>query len=359
MLPQLDLRLLTYFVAVAEELHFGRAAARLHIAQPSLSVQIRKLEHTLGAVLFLRSTRQVELTPAGQVLLDESRRLLRDAERIVGITRAAAHGAGRRKLIVGFQANAAAELTPQILGAFQSQFADVQVQMQGFDFTDPYVGLADGSSDVAFVRPPLVVTDWLGLETLFVEPRVLVVSSSSPLAGQPNVSVEQLTNEYFVARKAPEEWRNFWLAAESRQGEQVRLGAEATTVDECFEAIQSQRGVAFSQASTRRFYSRPGLAFVPVTDIPPTSLSIAWRTDVDSQLVREFINTARVVAALRTVPETLSSPLSSRIHESALSASSVRQHARKRVVENAQPRIELRVADRQGRSDAEDAAHAG
>jgi len=89
MLPQLDLRLLTYFVAVAEELHFGRAAARLHIAQPSLSVQIRKREHTLGAALFLRNTRQVELTPAGQVLLDESRRLLRDAERIVGITRAA------------------------------------------------------------------------------------------------------------------------------------------------------------------------------------------------------------------------------------------------------------------------------
>src|SRR5262245_9825888 len=90
MLPQLDLRLLTYFVAVAEELHFGRAAARLHIAQPSLSVQIRKLEHTLGAVLFLRDSRHVELTQAGEVLLDESRRLLSDAERIVGLTRAAA-----------------------------------------------------------------------------------------------------------------------------------------------------------------------------------------------------------------------------------------------------------------------------
>ncbi len=140
MLPQLDLRLLTYFVAVAEELHFGRAAARLHIAQPSLSVQIRKLEHTLGAVLFLRSTRQVELTPAGQVLLDEGRRLLRDAERIVGITRAAAHGAGRRKLVVGFQANAAAELTPQILSAFQSQFADVQVQMRGSISPTPMSG---------------------------------------------------------------------------------------------------------------------------------------------------------------------------------------------------------------------------
>src|ERR1700760_1159534 len=196
MLPTLDLRLLTYFVAVAEELHFGRAAARLHIAQPSLSVQIRKLEHTVGAVLFLRSSRHVELTAAGEILLDESRRLLSDAERIVGLTRAAAHGTSTRKLVVGFQANAAAELTPQILSAFQTQFPGIQVQMQGFDFTDPYVGLAEGSTDVAFVRPPLVVKEWLGLETLFVEPRVLVVSSGSPLAEQPHVSVEQVTDEF-------------------------------------------------------------------------------------------------------------------------------------------------------------------
>lgn len=307
MLPQLDLRLLTYFVAVADELHFGRAAARLHIAQPSLSVQIRKLEHTLGAVLFLRDSRHVELTQAGEVLLEESRRLLSDAERIVGLTRAAAFGAGKRKLVVGFQANAAAELTPQILSAFQSRFPGVQVQMQGFDFTDPYVGLADGTADVAFVRPPLVVKEWLGLETLFVEPRVLVVSASSPLAEQADIRVEEVTDEFFVARKAPEDWRNFWLATDSRQGEPVRLGAEVSTVDECFEAILSQRGVAFSQASTQRFYSRPGLAFVPVTDIPPTSLSIAWRTDVDSQAVRDFVDTARVVASLGSVPETLPS----------------------------------------------------
>ncbi len=309
MLPQLDLRLLAYFVAVAEELHFGHAAARLHIAQPSLSVQIRKLEHTLGAALFLRSSRHVELTPAGLVLLEESRRLLSDVERIVGLTRAAGHGTGSRKLVVGFQANAAAELTPQILSAFQSRYPRVQVQMQSFDFADPYVGLADGSSDVAFVRPPLVVRDWLGMETLFVEPRVLVVSTGSPLAARSDVSVEQVTNEFFVARKAPEEWRNFWLATESRQGEPVRLGAEVSTVDECFEAILSQRGVAFSQASTQRFYSRPGLAFVPVTNIPPTSLSIAWRTDVDSQLVRDFIETARIVASLRTVPNAWPSPV--------------------------------------------------
>ncbi|USI92709.1 LysR family transcriptional regulator [Rhodococcus pyridinivorans] len=203
MQPQLDLRLLSYFVAVAEELHFGRAAARLHIAQPSLSVQIRKLEQNLGAVLLLRSSRHVELTPAGQILLDESRRLLANAERAVNLTREAAHGVSTRKLVIGFQGNAAAELTPHILSTFQSLHPGIQVQMHSYDFSDPYVGLADGSSDVAFVRPPLLMQDWLGMEALFVEPRVMVVSANHPLAQLPEVSVEQVTNEFFVARKAP------------------------------------------------------------------------------------------------------------------------------------------------------------
>ena len=175
--------------------------------------------------------------------------------------------------------------------------------MRSHDFTDPYVGLADGSVDIAFLRPPVLVQDWLGIETLFVEPRVLVVSATSPLAGLSEVSVEQLLDQPFVARKSPDTWRTFWLAADSRQGMPVQLGAEVSTVDECFEAILSDRGMAFSQASTQRFYDRPGLAFVPVTDIPPTRLSIAWRTDVDSSVVRDFVETAKAVASLSPIPD--------------------------------------------------------
>lgn len=307
MLPQLDLRLLAYFVAVAEELHFGRAAARLHIAQPSLSVQIRKLEHTLGATLLLRDSRHVQLTEAGEVLLDESRRLLANADRIAALTRETAHGVNRGRFRVGFQANAAAELTPQVLALFQTMHPKLQVQMRSFDFSDPYVGLADGSVDVAFVRPPLLVQDWLGIDTLFTEPRVLVVATSSPLAALDSISVEQVLTEPFVARNAPEGWRNFWLASDSRQGEPVRLGAEVVTVDECFEAILAERGMAFSQASTGRYYARPGLAFIPVTDIPPATLSIAWRTDADSQPVRDFVEAAQMLSTLDNVPDSWSS----------------------------------------------------
>lgn len=308
MLPPLELRPLSYFVAVAEELHFGRAAARLHIAQPSLSVQIRKLEHSLGTALFIRDSRHVTLTPAGARLLEGSRRLLADAERISSLTRQIGRTA-RGHLVIGFQANAAAELTPDILASFHALHPGVEVEMQSFDFADPYVGLGDGTVDVAFVRPPVAVQDWLALDTLFVEPRVLVVISDSPLAPHDSINVGQLTGQPFVARRSTDEWRDFWLATSSRDGHDVHLGAEVSTVDECFEAILSRKGVAFSQASTQRFYARPGLAFVPVTGIPPTPLSIGWRSDVESELTTHFVAAARRVATSRPVPNSWATPV--------------------------------------------------
>ncbi len=102
------------------------------------------------------------------------------------------------------------------------------------------------------------------MEPLFAEPRVLVVSEHSPLAQHPELTVEQVVHELFVARRAPAYWRDFWLATDVRDGHPAAVGAEVATVDECFEAILAERGAAFTQASTKRFYGRPGLAFVPV-----------------------------------------------------------------------------------------------
>jgi DNA-binding transcriptional LysR family regulator len=299
-----ELRSLRYFVAVAEELHFGRAATRLHISQPSLSVQIRKLEHSLGARLFERTSRHVELTAVGAVLLDEAHRLLVGADRLVEVTREASRGV-RGTLVVGFQGNAAAELTPKILTAFQTRHPRVQVEMRSHDFADPYVGLANGSVDVAFVRPPVLVQDWLSIETLFVEPRLLVTSSESPLAARRQVTLEEVINEAFVGRRAPEYWRDFWLAVDSRGSHPVKLGADVGSVDECFEAILSGRGVAFTQASTQRFYDRPGLTFIPVEGLPPSPLAIAWRNDMDAPPVNDFVETARMLATLDLVPGTV------------------------------------------------------
>jgi DNA-binding transcriptional LysR family regulator len=299
----IDLRLLRYFVAVAEELHFGHAALRLHLSQPALSTQIHKLEQLVGAQLLERTSRHVELTRAGAVLLEEARHVLMTAERALQATREAAGGEHGR-FVVGFIANAAAELTPSILEAFETLHPKVRVEMRQFDFADPSCGLADGAVDVAFVRPPLAPWEWLESETLFVEPRVLVVADRFPVAARSEVLAEMLVDEPFVARRAPGYWRDFWLAVEQRKGCPVRVGAEAATVDECFEAILRGQGMAFTQVSSRRFYARPGLAFVPVADIPPASVSVAWRRDARGPLVADFVAIARRLALVPgCVPE--------------------------------------------------------
>jgi DNA-binding transcriptional LysR family regulator len=299
-----ELRTLRYFVAVASDLHFGRAAARLHIAQPSLSVQIQKLERSLGVPLFERTSRRVVLTGAGEVLLAEARALLEEADRIVTATRDAGHR-DRRPITVGFQANAAAELTPRILALFAQRYPLRRIEMKSHDLTDPFVGLSDGSVDAAFVRTAFPAPGWLSTKVLFSEPRVLAVSTDSPLAGAGPVSMEELVDLPFCARKGPDAWRDFWVAAGSRGGHPVRIGASVAQLDECMEAVISGRAIAFTPVSTLRYYARPGLTTIPVVDIPPSEVVIAWRTDDPSELVRDFVETARAVAATTRVPQAL------------------------------------------------------
>jgi DNA-binding transcriptional LysR family regulator len=290
--PDIDLRLVRSFVGVAEELHFGRAALRLHVSQSALSTQIRKLERIVGSTLLRRTSRHVELTPAGATFLDEARRLLADADRAFDAARAVARGL-RGRLVVGFLANAAAELTPRILRSFAREHPGVEIKMRQFGFADPSAGLADAEANVALVRRPLAHFEGLESRTLFAEPRVMVTSDRSSFGGARSLSVEPLIDEPFVARRAPRYWRDFWLAVEQREGHPVQVGTEVATVDECFEAILAGRGMAFTQASTERFYARPGLAFVPMEGLPPSEVAIAWRDDAAGPLVREFVEIAR------------------------------------------------------------------
>lgn len=138
------------------------------------------------------------------------------------------------------------------------------------------------------------------------------MSADNELAARERVTVDDVVDEPFVGRRSPEYWRDFWLAVDRRGPHTVRLGAEAGSVDECFEAIFANRGVAFTQASTQRFYGRPGLAFVPVDGLPPSPLAIAWRNDMDARPVQQFVETARTLAALDLVPS--ARPASAEVH---------------------------------------------
>ncbi|MGY0236671.1 LysR family transcriptional regulator [Longispora urticae] len=291
-----DLRLLRYFVSVAEELHFTRAAERLHISQPALSKQVRMLESQLRLTLLRRSSRHVELTDAGRALLPQARRLLDQWSESLTATRAAA-AEENRTLRVGFIANACGELTPRIFREFARRRPDWKVTMSQAQWGDPTCGLRDGRVDVAFLRVPVPADECFHQKVLLSEPRWVVLPAGHRLAAHDVVPFAALLDEPFVATPAESgEWRDFWLAVEERGGHPVRIGAEVHSSDEWMEAIANGFGVCFTAESTARFYTRPGVVYRPVDRISPTRVALAWHRDDRRRIIADFVAVCAAVA---------------------------------------------------------------
>src|SRR5689334_5740766 len=149
----MELRHLRYFLAVAEELHFGRAATRLGIAQPPLSQQIRQLEQELGATLLNRTKRRVELTPAGRAFLEHTRQILAETERAKRVARRAGRGEIGR-LAIGFVSSADLDVLPRVLRAWRERFPDVEVELHALLTAAQVDALGRGRLDVGFIRLP-------------------------------------------------------------------------------------------------------------------------------------------------------------------------------------------------------------
>lgn len=193
----MELRHLRYFVAVAEERHFGRAAQRLHMAQPPLSQQIRRLEAELGVRLLERTTRRVELSAAGEVLLERARALLAAADAAAEECRRAADGQIGR-LAIGFTGSTTYSLLPQVARALGEQLPNVTLDLRGEMITPAQVdGLLHGTLDLAFLRPPVRSRE-LRVEVIRSEPLAVVLPAGHPLAEAPEVPLAALADEPFV-----------------------------------------------------------------------------------------------------------------------------------------------------------------
>jgi DNA-binding transcriptional LysR family regulator len=192
----IELRHLRYFVAVAEELHFGRAAQRLNLAQPPLSQQIRKLEEILGHPLFVRTSRAVRLTAAGEVFLDRARRTLRSVQEDMEEARSIGRG-DVGSLRVGFIGSSMLTPLPSMLGRYRREYPNVQLQLQEAFSAQLEQSLLKGALDAAFLRDADLL-DGLTIEPLFSEPFVAVLPHTHPLAGRRSISAALLRNEPFV-----------------------------------------------------------------------------------------------------------------------------------------------------------------
>ncbi|HEY1947700.1 MAG TPA: LysR substrate-binding domain-containing protein [Bryobacteraceae bacterium] len=192
----IELRHLRYFVAVAEELHFGRAAQRLHLAQPPLSQQIRKLEEILGHALFARTSRAVKLTSAGEVFLDRARRTLRNVEEDLEEARSVGRGEAGN-LTVGFIGSSMLTPLPAMLGRYRKQYPRVHLQLREFYTSFVLQGLLKGTLDAGIPRDG-GPAEGLDVETLFSEPYVAVLPAKHPLARLKTLSAADLRDEPFV-----------------------------------------------------------------------------------------------------------------------------------------------------------------
>ncbi|MEU6449740.1 LysR substrate-binding domain-containing protein [Streptomyces sp. NPDC046979] len=290
----MNLRRLRAFVTVAEELHFTRAAAKLFVAQQSLSKQIAELEDQVGTRLLQRTSRSVELTPAGTVFLATAREVLACFDR--GVDEARRVGLGEQATLrVGFVVGAALELTTLILSEFTGRHPEVRVELHEFGFSDPSAGLATASTDVAFVRLPSSTYD-LVTAPLFTEPCVVGVSTSHPLSARDRVQVKDLLDEPIaIGRTADTVWRDFWTLAGHRGGKRVRNVVETHSQSEEVEVVAAGMACNITPAAARRYSPHPGVRFLSIDDYPGSVVAVAHRSSPLAPLVAAFVDAATTV----------------------------------------------------------------
>lgn len=292
------LRDLRYFVALAEELNFTRAAERLHLSQPALSKQIRGLETTLHAQLLRRDRRQAELTAAGAALHGVARSLLQDWDDGVAVVGDAA-AQDARVLRVGTLTSIGRGLYPAITDQFAKLQPGWRVELHSYGWGDPTAGLRDRAADAAFVWLPVGDT---GVQTavLATERRYVAISARHPLAGRQTVEFSEIINEPVAALPVSAgAQRDFWLALDARAGRPPQVAAEVSAVDEKLEIVSSGVAITLLAEGNAGIYSREGIVCIPVTGLGPARLAIAWRRGDRRPAVVDFVQACRDAAGTR------------------------------------------------------------
>ncbi|MFJ6900660.1 LysR family transcriptional regulator [Streptomyces hokutonensis] len=292
----MDLRLLRYFVTVVEERHFGRAAARLQMTQPPLSRAIRQLETDLGVVLLDRSSAGVEPTKAGTVLYEEACTLLTQADHVRAVVAAAA---GTANLTIGTLGDSVERAgggdgTP-LAAAFRSRHPGVKVRLVEADLTDPTTGLRAGLVDVAVTRAPFEANG-ISSRIIRTEPVGVVLRVDDPLADRERLHLSDLDERtWFQFPEGTDPlWRAYWNGV--KLGEPLREGPVVRTVQECIRAVlwNGTIGIAPLGHVLAPLHHEPpdGITVVPLIDMPPSHLIVAWRTTANSPLVQSFVELA-------------------------------------------------------------------
>jgi DNA-binding transcriptional LysR family regulator len=277
----LDLRKVRYFVVLAEELNYRRAAERLHVAQPVLTRQIRSLERDLTAQLFERGRAGTRLTDAGRQLLSDAQGLLADAQ--ATRRRVARLGGTIRTFTIGFMPGLT---VTEPARAFAALHPEVTVDVLRTDWTDQVRVLHDGRVDIGYVRMPIDLTalsSWL----LLTEPQVAVVPVGHRLAGRDRISVHELGGERLLQHSsAVPEWADPHRAP-------LVVARQARSIEEKLEWVAAGEGFSVVPQSVAMYYQRADITWTVLTDVALNEVRLAWPTAQHGPLIEDYLEVAR------------------------------------------------------------------
>lgn len=285
----IELRHLRYFMAVAEELHFGRAAERLHMAQPPLSQQIRQLENELGFQLFHRTKRSVELTEAGEVFLVECQRLFRQLDQAVQMGRQVSRGE-MGQLVLGFVTSATYNVLPVILRSFRTHVPNVNLELHELTTDQQLQWLRERRLDVGFVRPPIDDDDF-ELLTIWQEPLVVALPEQHALAQQDQVSLRSLTQESFILfpRSLAPGLYDQVISLCQQVGFSPNVVQEAIQMQTIISLVAAEIGIAIVPVSLQNL-QRTGVVYKPLEEpTPKAEIAIVWKKQETSPTVQRFL----------------------------------------------------------------------
>jgi DNA-binding transcriptional LysR family regulator len=290
-----ELRDIEIFLTLAEELHFGRTAERLHVSQARVSQAIAKQERRIGAPLFERTSRRVVLTSIGARLRDDlaaGYALIRDGLETAATTARGVHGT----LTLATMGALAHDIT-DVTGRFRSRYPTCELRFREGRITDPFRQLRSGEVDLALIWLPVREPDLTVGPVLRARPLVLMAGASHPLARRTSVRMEDLGDctVLMPCGPVPDYWYEALVPTRTPGGRPIRRGPEVATWQEGLTAVAAGEFVTPVQAEAADFYRWPDLVFLPIEDAPLGEWALIWRTAGETALVRAFVQTAQDV----------------------------------------------------------------
>ncbi|KJY41193.1 LysR family transcriptional regulator [Streptomyces sp. NRRL B-1568] len=294
----MELRDIEIFLVLAEELHFGRVAERLHVSPARVSQAIKAQERRIGAQLFERTSRSVRMTEVGRQLRDDLRPVYAGLHESLERARMAARGVSGR-LRIGMIPGNAHDLR-LYWQTFRSRHPQWELSIRHAPFNDPFGGLRRGDIDVLVAWLPVREDDLTVGPVLLTDPRMLAVAVDHELATRTSVSVEMLADfQHTDAPQIPGYWADSFVPAQTPRGRTIERGPMVTTNDEIFTLVSAGDVVNVNPSHVTRYWGRPDILWLPFNDLGPLNFGLVWRTETENPAIRALAETVRHLGTLQ------------------------------------------------------------